>query len=418
MKLNRILREISGEETTKLQRVRETLAFAERHLIYPEYHRIESAGTAPVARIDGRDVVMLVSNDYLGLSMHPAVIEAVHRAADVHGAGPGGSRALCGNIALLEELDARVAAFVGCEDAITFPTGYMANLSVFRALLDPFFGLFPYKRGAATVLTDDQNHATIFDGLEMCGARRSIYAHDDLADLERKLEQADGGGPTMIVTEGVWSVEGRVSPLPGVVALAERHRAILMVDDAHGLGVLGERGGGTVQHFGLEGRIDVVMGCFDKAMGAMGGFLAGSRDVIRWLRMAARAYIFSSAVPAIMASAVIAALDVCRDAGLLRRRLRRNSDLMRTALAGLGFRMLGDGSAPTTPVFVGDEELAVRFQRRLLELGVWAPAFRWNIVPRGQARIRVTPTAAHETTHLERAVEAFRVAGRELGLIP
>jgi 8-amino-7-oxononanoate synthase len=417
MELSRLLKEIPSNETTKLQRVSETLAFLDRHLMYPDYLRIDSAGTDPVCVIEGREVVMLASNDYLGLSRHPAVVEAMHRAADGHGAGPGGSRIMCGNVALLEELDAKVAELVGCEDAVTFPTGYMANLSVFRSLLDPFLGLFPYRRGTATVFADAQNHATVLDGLDLCSARRVLYAHDDLDDLERKLGEADGKGPKMIVTEGVWSVEGRISALPDVVELAERHGAILMVDDAHGIGVLGARGGGTLQHFGLEGRADLVMGSFDKALGGMGGFLAGRRDVIRWLRGTARAYMFSSAVPAVMAAAAIASIDACREGKLLRRRLRRNADLLRAGLSGLGYGVLGDGSTPTVPVMIRDEQLSMRFQRRLFELGVFAPAFRWPAVPKDTARIRVTPMATHETVDLERALDAFRTAGLELGVL-
>ncbi len=419
MELTRMLKEeFTPDEGGKLQRVTETLAFAERHLVYPDYRRIESAGTEPVALIDGHEVVMLASNDYLGLSRHPEVVAAVHRAVDAHGAGPGGTRIMCGNVAVLEELDRKVAELVGCEDAVTFPTGYMANLSVFNALLDPWFGLFPYRRGTATVFADALNHATVHDGLALCGARRVLYEHDNLEDLERKLEDVNCKGPKMIVTEGVWSVEGRISSLPAVVELAERHGAILMLDDAHGIGVLGEKGGGTLQHFGLEGRADLVMGSFDKALGGMGGFLAGRRDVVRWLRMAARAYVFSSAVPAIMAAAAIAAIDACREGRLLRRRLTRNASILRTGITGLGFRVLGDGTAPTVPVSVGDEELSMRFQRRLFELGVFAPAFRWPAVAKGTARIRVTPMASHETAHLERALDAFRTAGRELGMVP
>jgi 7-keto-8-aminopelargonate synthetase-like enzyme len=324
---------------------------------------------------------------------------------------------MCGNVSILEELDAKVAELVGCEAALTFPTGYMANLSVFRSLLDPFLGLFPYRRGSATVFADAQNHATVLDGLDLCSAKRVLYEHDDLDDLERKLSQSDGKGPRMIVTEGVWSVDGRISALPDVVALAERYGAILMIDDAHGIGVLGDKGGGTLQHFGLEGRADLVMGSFDKALGGMGGFLAGSRDVIRWLRGTARAYMFSSALPAVMAAAGLAAIDACREGKLLRRRLWRNADVLRRGLSGLGYRVLGDGSAPTAPLHIGDEQLAMRFQRRLFELGVFAPAFRWPAVPRNTARIRVTPMASHETSHLERALDVLRTVGLELGVL-
>jgi 8-amino-7-oxononanoate synthase len=417
MELRRMLRRVKGEETAKLGRVGETLAFAEQNLIYPDIRRIDSAGTDPVVVIEGREMVMLASNDYLGLSRHPEVVEAVHQAVDAHGSGPGGTRLLCGNVAVLEELDARVAELFGCEDAITFPTGYMANLSIFNALLDPCFAVLPYRRGAATVFADAENHATVHDGLRLSSAEHVLYRHDDLDDLAQKLEAHEGSGPKMIVTEGVWSVEGRVSSLPDVVALAEKHGAILMIDDAHGIGVLGDHGGGTLQHFGLHGRADLVMGSFDKALGGMGGFLAGRRDVIRWLRFAARAYMFSSALPAVMAAAAIASLKTCREGRLLRARLRRNSDLLRTALSGLGFEVLGDGIAPTVPVHIGDEQLAMRFQRRLFDLGIYAPAFRWPAVPKGSARMRLVPMASHETEHLGRAVDAFRRVGTELGVL-
>lgn len=417
MELTHILKEIPSDGTAKLQRVSDTLSFLDRHLMYPDYRRIDSAGTDPICTIEGREVVMLASNDYLGLSRHPAVVEALHRAVDRHGAGPGGTRIMCGNVAILEELDAKVAELVGCEDAVTFPTGYMANLSVFRSLLDPFLGLYPYRRGTACVFADAQNHATVLDGLDLCSAKRVLYEHDDLGDLERKLSQAGGTGPKMIVTEGVWSVEGRISALPDVVALAERHGAVLMIDDAHGIGVLGDKGGGTLQHFGLEGRADLVMGSFDKALGAMGGFLAGRRDVIRWLRGTARAYMFSSAIPAVMGAAAIASIEACREGKLLRRRLWRNAQLLRKGLSGLGYSVLGDGSAPTVPLLIRDEQLSMRFQRRLFDLGVFAPAFRWPAVPKNTARIRVTPMASHETAHLEHALDAFRTAGLELGVL-
>jgi 8-amino-7-oxononanoate synthase len=417
MELRRMLRHVKGDETSKLQRVSETMRFAEQHLIYPDFHRLDSAGTAPVVTIGGRELVMLACNDYLGLSRHPEVIEAVQDAADVHGSGPGGTRILCGNVSVLEELDAKIAEHLGCEDAMTFPTGYMANLSLFNGLLDPAFVVLPYRRGAATVFADEGNHATVHDGVRLSSAETVYYAHDDLEDLARKLEAHAGTGPRMIVTEGVWSVEGKISALPEVVALAERHGAILMIDDAHGIGVLGDHGGGTLQHFGLEGRADLVMGSFDKALGGMGGFLAGRRDVIRWLRFSSRAYMFSSALPSVMAAAALASLRLCREGRLLRARLRRNSELLRAGITGLGFQVMGDGIAPTVPVHLGDEQLSMRFQRRLFELGVYAPAFRWPAVPKGTARMRLVPMASHETEHLERAVDAFRRVGQELGMI-
>jgi 8-amino-7-oxononanoate synthase len=384
---------------------------------YPDYHRIDSAGTEPTCRIGGRELVMLCSNNYLGLANHPMVLEGAREAMDVHGVGPGGSRFLCGNVAVLEELDRAVASFMGTEDAITFPTGYMANLSGFRALLDPFVGALPCRRGAATVFVDQSNHATVFDGVDLSSATRVIFRHNDLDDLERRLSAADTRGPRLVVVEGVYTLSAEIAPLAEMVALCRRYGAMLYVDDAHGIGVLGARGGGALQHLGLEGQADVVMGSFDKAMGGMGGFLAGRRDLIRYFRIAARAYMFSSAMPAVMAGAMLGALHVARGGELLRHRLRRNYETLRGGLEDLGFRVLGDGTVPVAPVILGSEKTAVHFQRRLFQEGVLATAFRWPAVPRGAARIRVTPMAMHTDAHLNRVLDAFGRVGRELSLV-
>lgn len=401
----------------KLRRYKETADLFEEAGLYPEYHRLDSAGTLPTCQIDGRELVMLCSNNYLGLTHHQRVLKAAHATLDIHGTGPGGSRCLCGNVDVLEDLDRAIADFMGTEDAITFPTGYMANLSAFRALLDPFIGGYPYAQGTGTVLCDEGNHATVFDGVQLSSARRVIFQHNDLEDLERRLSWADPNGPRVVVVEGTYSLEGEVAPLPGIVELCDRYGAILYVDDAHGIGVLGAQGGGALQHFGLEGRADLVMGSFDKALGGTGGFLAGRRDIIRYLRVAARAYVFSSAIPAAMAGAMMSALEVARGGELLRRRLRRNYEILKTGLQRMGFRVLGNGTVPVAPAVLGDEKVAIDFQKRLFQEGVFAPAFRWPAVPKGLARIRVTPMATHNDEHLSRALDAFAKVGRELRLV-
>ncbi len=407
----------STQETRKLESLEKTLRLVEAAGLYPSYLPISSAGTEPTCVIDGRELVMLASNNYLGLSRHPSVVDAARESLDVHGLGPGGSRVLCGNVDVLMELERRVAHLVGAEDALTFPTGYMANVGAIKGVLDPVLGIFPYRKGAAAVIADESNHATVFDGIALCHAKRFLYAHNDLEDLERKLEQARDHHPRMIVTEGVFSVDGEVSPLPEIVEVAERHDAILMIDDAHGVGVMGERGGGTLEHFGLQGRADLVMGSFDKALGGMGGFLAGRRDLIKYLRMSSRPYMSSSAVPAVMAGAMIRSIERCIHGRDLRARLRANADKFREELRALGFRILGDGRLPVVPVVIGEEEAAIAFSQRLLELGVYLPPFRWPVVPKGTARVRASVTALHQPEHLARAVDAFRIAGRELGTL-
>jgi 8-amino-7-oxononanoate synthase len=407
----------STRETRKLESLEKTLRMIEAAGLYPSYLPIASAGTEPTCDIDGRELVMLASNNYLGLSRHPAVLEGARNLLDVHGVGPGGSRVLCGNVDVLAELERKVAHLVGTEDAITFPTGYMANVGAIKGILDPVLGIFPYRKGAAAVIADESNHATVFDGIALSHAKRFLYAHNDIDDLVRKLEQARDHHPRMIVTEGVFSVDGEVSPLPEIVAVAERYDAILMIDDAHGVGVMGERGGGTLEHFGLQGRADLVMGSFDKALGGMGGFLAGRRDIVKYLRMSSRPYMSSSALPAVMAGAMIRSIERCIHGRELRARLRANADQLREELRGLGFRILGNGELPVVPVVIGEEEAAIAFSQRLLELGVYLPPFRWPVVPKGTARVRATVTALHRPEDLARTVEAFRLAGQELGTV-
>lgn len=407
----------STRETRKLESLEKTLRMVEAAGLFPTYLPISSAGTEPTAVVEGKEVVMLASNNYLGLAGHPAVQQGARELLDVHGLGPGGSRVLCGNLDVLIELERRVAHLVGTEDALTFPTGYMANVGAIKGILDPVLGTLPYRKGAAAVIADESNHATVFDGIALSHARRYLYAHNDLEDLERKLEQARDHHPRMIVTEGVFSVDGEVSPLKQIVEIADRHDAILMIDDAHGIGVMGERGGGTLEHLGLQGRADLVMGSFDKALGGMGGFLAGRRDVIKYLRMSSRPYMSSSSVPAVMAGAMIRSIERCIHGRELRARLRANADHLREELRALGFRILGNGELPVVPVHIGDEEAAIAFSRRLLELGVYLPPFRWPVVPKGTARVRASVTALHRPEHLARAIGAFRQAGQELGTL-
>ncbi len=407
----------STRETRKLESLETTLRMVEATGLFPSYRIIESAGTEPTCMVEGRELVMLCSNNYLGLARHPAVLEGAKALLEVHGVGPGGSRVLCGNVDVLPRLERKIAELVGTEDAITFPTGYMANVGAIKGLLDPILGIFPYRKGAAAVIADERNHATVFDGIALSHAKRFLYAHNDIQDLIRKLEQAKEHRPRMIITEGVFSVDGEVTPLPEIVEVAEHYDAILMIDDAHGIGVMGERGGGTLEHFGLQGRADLVMGSFDKALGGMGGFLAGRREIVQFLRMSSRPYMSSSALPAVMAGAMIESIERCIRGRDLRAQLRANADHLRGELRRLGFRILGNGELPVVPVVIGGEEAAIAFSDRLLDLGVFAPPFRWPVVAKGTARVRATVTALHEPAHLARIVDAFRMAGRDLGTL-
>ena len=406
------------DEQHKLQKVEMFRDLLVDSGMYPAYRQVESAGTEPDVITEGRSMLNFCSNNYLGLSTHPAVIQGAMDQIRLQGLGPGGSRCLCGNLDVLNELEGKVAELVGTEDAITFPTGYMANLAVFRGLLAPFLtSVAPYRKGKAVVFCDEYNHATVFDGIALSGAKRILLRHNDMADLEAKLLKYADSSPKMIVTEGVWSLDGELSPLPHVAALAETYGAILMVDDAHGIGWLGDTGGGTVQHFGLNDSVDIIMGSFDKALGGMGGFLAGKKKIIDYLRVSARPYMFSSSMQGITAGAMIGAIEICRTESSHRERLRANAKLLTTGLRAMGFTIWGDGTVPVAPLIVGEDLAAVAFSEKLFELGVYAPPFRYPAVPEGTARIRVTPMATHTSEQLERALAIFEQAGRELGLI-
>jgi len=416
MNLSPLLETCSGTEAFKFQRIEQATAFLREAGLYPNYPRIESAGTEPEVVVDGRSTLMFCSNNYLSLSNRPEVKAAAVETLLAHGMGPGGSRCLCGNVGVLEDLDRSCAKLVGMPDAITFPTGYMANLAVFKGLLDPFLGIFPYRKGAAAVFCDEYNHATVMDGIALSHAKRVLFKHNDVAHLEAQLIKFADHCPKMIVTEGVFSLDGDVSPLAEIAELAHKYGAILMVDDAHGIGLMGEHGGGTLEHLGLQGKADIVMGSFDKALGGMGGFLAASKPVVEYLRVAARPYMFSSTVPEVMAAAMITSMDLCMNDPEPRHRLRENAAFLKHELEALGFTILGNGSVPVVPVLIGDEDKAIEFGRRTFELGLFAPPFRWPSVPLKTARIRVTPMADHTREQLERAVAIFAQVGRELGV--
>lgn len=407
-----------GAEKYKMQRLEQVCDFLRAEALYPDYAVTQSAGTQPEVNIEGRRMLMFCSNNYLSLANAPEVRDAAIEQMEVHGLGPGGSRCLCGNISILDQLDRTTATLVGTEDAITFPTGYMANLSVFRAVLDPFvMDGVPYKKGSAAIFSDEYNHATVVDGIRLSNAKRVIFAHNDMKDLERRLKKHRASSPKLIVTEGVFSLDGEVSLLPDIVALAEQHGAIVMVDDAHGVGMMGEHGGGTVEHFGLQGRVDIIMGSYDKGLGGMGGFLAGRRTMVDYLRIAARAYMFSSAVPGLMAGAMVQSMQMCMNEPERRQRLRTNAGTLIQGLRGLGFTVFGDGTIPVAPVLIGTEEKAIEFSKRTFELGLYAPEFRWPAVPKNTARIRVTPMADHSEEHIQRAIDIFAEAGRDTGVL-
>jgi 8-amino-7-oxononanoate synthase len=377
----------------------------------------ENAGTTPEAQFGGKKCLMFASNNYLGLSTNQSVINKAGESLSKHGIGPGGSRFLCGNLDILEELDRKTAELVGAEDAITFPTGYMANLGIFQGVMDPLVRDLPFTKGAGVIFSDEYNHGSIVDGCRLSYAKKIAFRHNDLEDLERKLIEHQDADPKMIVTEGVFTPHGDMAPLPEIVKIAKRHGAMLMVDDAHGIGVLGKRGGGSIQHFGLENQVDILMGSYDKALGGMGGFIAGKKELIDYLRIASRPYIFSSSVPAVIAGGIIECIDQCINDPEPRRILFENANYLRRGLMEMGYKILGSDTIPVVLVYIGDENLSIEFSEKIFEAGVYCPSFRWPAVPQGESRIRITPMATHTREHLDTLLKVFNSIGREMDLI-
>jgi 8-amino-7-oxononanoate synthase len=373
--------------------------------VYTYFRRIESAQD-PVVRIDGRDMIMLGSNNYLGLANHPEVKAAATAALEKYGTGCAGSRLLNGTLTVHVELEERLAAFMRRDAALTFATGFQVNLGVLSCLLGRHDAVF----------LDGLDHACIIDGARLGFGRIVKFKHNDMADLGRKLERVPVEGGRLIVVDGVFSMEGDICPLPEIVDLKCRNQARLMVDDAHGLGVLGASGRGTAEHFGLEDEVDLVMGTFSKSLAAGGGFVAGDHVIIDFIRHNARAQIFSASFPPASAAAVLKAVELVEREPERRARLWENARYMKRELEALGFDTAGSETA-VIPIVVGDDWVCFEMVRRLHELGVFVNPVISPAVPPGRAMLRTSYMATHEREHLDRALEAFALVGREAGVL-
>ncbi len=364
---------------------------------------------AVVRTADGRELINLCANNYLGLSSHPKVIEAAHEALRTHGYGLSSVRFICGTQDLHKTLEQRIARFVGCEDAILYAAAFDANGGLFEPLLGE----------DDAVISDTLNHASIIDGIRLCKARRYRYAHDDMADLERCLKEADAAGARfrLVFTDGVFSMDGTIARLDEMRAICDRWGALLGIDECHATGFMGATGRGTHEHRGVFGKVDIVTGTFGKALGgASGGFTAARREVVELLRQRSRPYLFSNTLMPAIAGATIAVLDLLESSTALRDRLMDHTRWFRAAIGEAGFE-IRPGEHPIVPIMVHDAVKAQALSRRLYELGVYAVGFFFPVVPHGQARIRVQMSAGLQREHLERAVAAFAQAGRELGLV-
>lgn len=356
--------------------------------------------------IDGRPLVLMASNNYLGLATHPAVKRAAIQATERFGVGAGSARLLAGTLPPHEELESELARFKGTEAALVFGSGYLANLGVIPALIG----------AGGLILADRLCHASLIDGCRLSGAGFRVYRHNDMAHLKSLLARRPSKRDTLIVTEGVFSMDGDLAPLPDLVELADRYGARLFVDDAHGTGVLGARGRGTVEHFGLEDRIPFHMGTLGKAFGTSGAYVVGPCPVIQYLVNTARTFLFATAPPPAVAAATVAALRIVQAEPARRARLWENRQYLHAGLTRMGFRLTASAS-PILPVVVGDARKTLAMADRLLELGVYAPAIRPPTVPKGTSRIRATVTSEHSRNQLDQSLAAFEQAGREQGVI-
>jgi len=371
---------------------------AERVLESPQGGLIEA---------NGREVINLCANNYLGLANHPVVRAAAQRALDEYGYGMASVRFICGTQETHKELERRLAAFLGTEDVILYSSCFDANGGLFETLLD--------ERDA--VISDALNHASIIDGIRLCKAQRLRYANSDMGELEKCLKETQGARTRLIATDGVFSMDGFIAKLEQICDLAARYDALVMVDDSHATGFMGATGRGTPEHCGVADRIDILTGTLGKALGGgSGGYVAARREVVEWLRQRSRPYLFSNSIPPVVAAASLAVLDLIQESPQLRRQLFENALIFREGMTRAGFA-LKPGEHPIIPVMLGDAALAGRMAERLLEEGVYVIGFSYPVVPQGQARIRTQMSAALTPTQLDQALDAFTRVGRELHVI-
>ncbi|MFO7919801.1 MAG: glycine C-acetyltransferase [Nioella sp.] len=372
---------------------------AERVITTPQ------AGTVGLA--NGREVINLCANNYLGLSDHPDLVAAAKAALDRYGYGMSSVRFICGTQEEHKDLEARLSRFLGQEDTILYPSCFDANTGLFETLLGP----------EDAIISDALNHASIIDGVRLCKAKRLRYANRDMADLEAQLQAAEGARFTMIATDGVFSMDGSIAPLPGICDLAERYGAMVMVDDSHAVGFMGAGGRGTPEHCGVADRVDILTGTLGKALGgASGGYTAARREVVDWLRQRSRPYLFSNTLAPVIAATSLTVLDMLEGSTDRRDRLMDNAAHFRARMGAAGFNLL-PGEHPIIPVMLHDPKRAQEMAARLDAKGVYVAAFSFPVVPKGQDRIRTQMSAAHDRATLDRAIDAFIAVGRDMGVI-
>ena len=394
---------------TTLNEIREAgLYKEERVIVTPQSAHIGVGERSPTGEISARrDVLNFCANNYLGLSSHPKVIAAAHKAIDSHGFGMSSVRFICGTQDLHKELEAKISAFFGTEDTILYSSCFDANGGLFETLLGE----------QDAIISDALNHASIIDGIRLCKAERHRYPNGDMAALEEALQKTAGKRLRMIATDGVFSMDGYLAKLDRICDLADKYDAMVMVDDSHASGFIGKTGRGTPEHFGVQHRVDVMTSTLGKALGgAAGGFTTGKKEIVALLRQRSRPYLFSNSIAPAIAGASVAVLDLLASTTELRDRLMANAARFREGMKKTGFTMK-EGETPIVPVMLGDARLAADLAKGLLDEGIYVIGFSFPVVPRGEARIRVQLSAQHTEAQIDQAVAAFAKVGKRLGLL-
>jgi glycine C-acetyltransferase len=377
--------------------------------LYKKERIITTPQGAVINTTSGKEVINFCANNYLGLSSHPKVIEAAKHAIDTHGYGMSSVRFICGTQDIHKELEQKIAQFLGTEDTILYAAAFDANGGVF----EPLFG------AEDAIISDELNHASIIDGVRLCKAMRYRYKHNDMADLETKLQEADAAGAKqkIIVTDGVFSMDGTIAQMDKIVELADKYKALVMSDECHSTGFMGKTGRGVHEYRNVMGKLDIITGTLGKALGgALGGFTSGRKEIVEMLRQRSRPYLFSNTLAPSIVGASIAVLDMLSETTALRDKLENNTKYFRSKMTEAGFDMK-PGEHPIVPIMLYDAPLAQQFAEKLLEKGIYVIGFYYPVVPKGQARIRVQISAVHEKEHLDKAINSFIEVGKELSVI-
>ncbi len=400
--------------------IKKTLEFINKEALYPDMHIVEGASTDPEIVIDRRKVLIFSSNNYLGLATDTRVKEEVIEGVKEYGMGSGGSRLISGNTRPQKTLEKSIADFKGAEDAIIFATGYMANTGVIPALFNlPTTSLKDYitknffSNNKGYIFSDELNHASIVDGARLAKAEKLIYKHCDIDDLEKKLKSIKGGRK-LIITDGVFSMDGDIAPLDKIMDLAKKYNSTVMVDDAHATGILGANGKGTAEYFSLKEQPEITLGTFTKVFGGVGGFVVGSKELVDYLRVTARTYIFSAPIPPAISLGLIKSLEIINSEKERRAKLLENVAYLKKMLNENGFDTL-KSETQIIPIFIGDDQKAISASRKMLEYGIFAPCVRWPAVAHGQSRLRITIMSTHTHEQIDTFFNALMKTRSEVG---